>query len=115
MSTTCCNPHSGTFLQLYGADGCIELNGDTIEAWKVKGITAEEEIAVKEKYANGGAAAVAADPTLVRGHASQVNDIIEAVVEDRDPQIGPMEAIKAVRIINAVYESSRTGRIIRFD
>lgn len=115
VSTTCCNPNRGTYVQVYGADGCIELNGDTIDAWKVKGITPEEEKAMQEKYADGGAAAVAADPTLVRGHASQVNDMIDAVLQDRDPQVGPMEAIKAVRIINAVYESSRTGQIIRFD
>ncbi len=115
VSTTCCNPSRGTFVQIYGSDGCIELNGDKVDAWKIKGITPDEENAVKEKYANGNAAAVQADPTLVIGHASQVNDIIDAVIYDRDPQIGPMEAVKAVRIINAVYESSRTGKIIRFD
>lgn len=114
VSTTCCNPDRGTFLQIYGSDGCIELRHDVIESWKVKGITPEEETAMLEKYADGGAAAVAADPTLVTGHASQVNDIIDAVIEDRDPKICPMEAIKAVRIINAVYESSRTGNVIRF-
>jgi len=114
VSTTCCKPNRGTYVQIYGADGCIELNGDNIEAWKIKGITPEEEAAMMEKYANGAAAAVAADPTLVSGHASQVNDMIDAVINDRDPQVGPMEAIKAVRIINAVYESSRTGKIITF-
>jgi len=115
VSTTCCNPNRGTYIQVYGADGCIELNGDNVEAWKPAGFTAEEEAAVIEKYAKGNASAVAADPTLVVGHASQVNDMIDAVINDRDPQVGPMEAVKAVRIINAVYESSRTGKIIYFD
>nr|MBQ4319011.1 Gfo/Idh/MocA family oxidoreductase [Clostridia bacterium] len=115
VSTTCCNPQRGTYIQLYGADGTIELNGDKVEAWKPAGYTPEEETAIIEKYNKGNAAAVAADPTLVVGHASQVNDMIDAVINDRDPQVGPMEAIKAVRIINAVYESSRTGKIIYFD
>jgi len=115
VSTTCCNPHRGTFIQIYGSNGCVELNGDNIDAWKITGLSEEEETALCEKYANGGAAAVAADPTLVTGHASQVNDMIDAVINDRDPQVGPMEAIKAVRIIRAVYESSRTGKTIYFD
>jgi len=115
VSTTCCNPNRGTYIQVYGADGCIELNGDKVEAWKPAGVTAEEEAAIIAKYDKGNAAAVAADPTLVIGHASQVNDMIDAVINDRDPQVGPMEAMKAVRIINAVYESSRTGKVIYFD
>ena len=86
-----------------------------IEEEEAARIAAEEEAAIIAKYDKGNAAAVAADPTLVIGHASQVNDMIDAVINDRDPQVGPMEAMKAVRIINAVYESSRTGKVIYFD
>jgi len=115
ISSTCCKPNRGTFIQLYGSDGSIELKDDNIDLWKPANITPEEEEAVLKMYEGGGAAAVAADPTLVTGHASQVNDIIDAVVNDREPKIMPLEAIKAVRIINAVYESSRTGKVIYFD
>ncbi len=115
VSTTCCNPSRGTFMQVYGADGCFEITGETFDTWKPSGITPEEEKTMIEKYANGNTAAIAATPGLVLGHASQVNDMIDAVINDRDPQVGPLEAIKAVRIINAVYESSRTGKVIYFD
>ncbi|MBE6551545.1 MAG: Gfo/Idh/MocA family oxidoreductase [Ruminococcaceae bacterium] len=115
VSTTCCNPSRGTFMQVYGADGCFEITGETFDAWKPAGVTPEEEKAMIEKYAHGNTAAIASTPGLVLGHASQVNDMIDAVINDRDPQVGPLEAIKAVRIINAVYESSRTGKVIYFD
>ena len=115
VSTTCCNPERGTFIQVYGADGTIEINGDVLQAWKTVDSTPESAAAMLEKYAKGNAALVAADPTLAVGHKSQVDDMIDAVVNDRDPQVGPMEAVKAVRIINAVYESSRTGKIVYFD
>jgi len=50
----------------------------------------------------------------VRGHAWQLQDMVDAVRFDRDPMVGPMEATKAVQIINAVYESARTGKEIVF-
>lgn len=115
VSTTCCNPEGGTLIQVYGADGTIEVDGDVLQKWKTADSTPESEAEMLEKYATGNASLVAADPTLAVGHQSQVDDMIDAVVNDRDPQIGPMEGIKAVRIINAVYESSRTGKTVYFD
>ena len=41
--------------------------------------------------------------------------LADAVIEGKDPQILPMEAIKSVRIVNAIYESARTGKTIYFD
>ena len=43
-----------------------------------------------------------------------VEDMICAVLEDRDPAILPTEAMKSVRIVNAVYESAKTGKTIVF-
>ena len=40
--------------------------------------------------------------------------MIDAVKFGHDPMIMPLEATKAVRIINAVYESARTGKEIFF-
>lgn len=73
-----------------------------------------EEAEVLSKYAGNGSAA-ALDPTLCTGHASMVENMISAVKNDCDPQILPMEAIKSVRIVNAVYESARTGKTVYFD
>ena len=50
------------------------------------------------------------DPVKVRGHALRVHDMIDAVYYDRDPLITPREAIKSVAIVNAIYESARTGK-----
>ena len=45
----------------------------------------------------------------VGGHPFHVQDIVHAVLEDRDPYVGPVEAMKALRIILAVYESAKNG------
>ena len=68
-----------------------------------------------EKYGGGNRAAEKNDPTLVTGHASMVENMLDAVINHTDPQILPLEAIKSVRIVNAVYESARTGKTIYFD
>ena len=75
----------------------------------------EEEEEMLEKYGGGNRIAEKKDPMLVTGHASMVENIVDAVLDHKDPQILPLEAIKSVRIVNAVYESARTGKTIYFD
>jgi len=114
ISTTCAYPGMGTELQLTGTEGSIHIDGDKVIAWKLKGErTEEEEAEMKDKF-GGKHASVSADPTVVRGHSFQIQDMVDAVRFGRDPMVGPMEATKAVRIINAVYESARTGQEIVF-
>ena len=114
ISTTCAYPGMGTELQVTGTNGSIHIDGDKVIAWRIKGERMEEEEAeMKEKF-GGKNASVSADPTVVRGHSYQIQDMVDAVRFDRDPMVGPMEATKAVRIINAVYESAKTGEEIVF-
>jgi len=115
ISTTCCHVHRGTYMRVYGADGCFEITGESFDSWKPAGATDADEAEMIAKYAGGNSGAVSANPNLVLGHDSMVNDMIDAVINDRDPQVGPVEAMKAVRIVNAVYESQRTGKAVYFD
>lgn len=114
VSTTCAYPGLNTGIKVYGTKGSIEANGDTLLTWKIEGAPEDEETKMLEAYA-GNSAAAALDPTLCTGHASMVEDMIAAVLDDRDPQILPLEAIKSVRIVNAVYESAKTGKPVLFD
>ena len=114
VSTTCAYPGLNTGIKVYGTKGSIEANGDTLEMWKIEGAGENEEKEMLAQY-SGNSAAAALDPTLCTGHASMVEDMIAAVLDDRDPQILPLEAIKSVRIVNAVYESARTGKPVIFD
>ena len=112
VSSTCCYPGLSTDIQVYGTNGSIEVDGDALKLWKINGGDKLEETDMLEKYGAGNGAAVALDPLLVLGHAVQVEDMISAVIENRDPLIVPLEAIKSVRIINAIYESAKTGKEI---
>ena len=114
-STTCAKPGAGTDIQVVGTNGAIYVDGDRPILWRIAGENwKEEEKEILDAYAGNGSAAWA-DPTLIRGHSFMVQDMIDAIRFDRDPMVGPMEATKAVRIVNAVYESARTGKEIFFD
>ena len=64
------------------------------------------------RYGGGNPAYEAKNPGTLTGHRAVVQDMIDAIRYDHDPQIMPMEAIKAVRIVCAVYESARTGKTV---
>ncbi len=114
ISTTCAYPGISTDIRVYGTDGSMEADQDELKVWKFKDAPEGEEEEMLKKY-SGNAAAAALDPTLCTGHTSVVEDMINAVLDDRDPAILPMEAIKSVKIVNAVYESARTGKTIKFN
>lgn len=118
VSTTCAYPGLTTDIMIYGTDGSIEANGADLLKWKMrlgsKEEEAEEEAKMLARYASNDTAA-SLDPKLCVGHASVVEDIVRAVSTGTDPQILPMEAIKSVRFINAVYESAKTGKTVYFD
>ncbi len=101
--TTSVTPGSGCEVEISGDNGTIGLSGDTITTWKIPG--AEEETA--EAATEG----TASDPTALAatGHVAHVQDLCEAILEDREPAIPGREARRAVELIKAIYKSSREG------
>ncbi len=129
VSSTNCYPGICTDIQLYGTNGSVEADQDVLKTWKFKdfdedfademGIdafdAAEEEEFMLKKYGSGNTGAMDGDTSLLVGHRYMVEDMILAVRDDRDPAILPTEAMKSVRIVNAVYESARTGKTVYFE
>ncbi len=114
VSTTCAYPGLNTGIKIYGSKGSIEADGDRLLRWRFMDEEEGEEAKMLETY-QGNSAAAALDPTLCVGHYSMIEDVVHAVRDNRPPQILPLEAIKSVRIVNAIYESARTGKTIYFD
>jgi len=113
MSTTCAYPGNTTDIQITGTKGSIYVDFDKPLLWRIRGEGMEaEEKRILADYSGGGS--VAADPKVVRGHSFMIQDMVDAVRFDRDPMVSPLEAVKAVKIINAVYESAKTGKEIFF-
>ena len=114
LSTTCCYPGLSTDIQIYGTKGSIELDADVLKLWKIEGEDERDEEDMLDRYGRGNRVACAYEEGLKYGHVTQIEDMVDAIIEDRDPQVTPMEAIKAVRIIEAIYKSARTGETVYF-
>ena len=117
VSTTCAYPGISTEIMLYGTGGSIEADADCLKVWKMKDAEDEdaEEAAMLARYGGGNMTAIPEDSARLFGHDHVVCDMIDAVLDGRDPQIMPADAIKAVKIVCSVYESSKTGKTVYFD
>ena len=82
--------------------------------WKQDGMDERDEEDMLDRYSRGNRIACAYDGSKY-GHVTQIDDMIDAVIENRDPQIMPLESIKTIRIIEAIYKSAKTGETVYFD
>jgi len=114
VSSTCCYPGLSTDIQIYGTKGAVEVNADVLKLWKIEGQDERDEEDMLDRYGRGNRVACAYDGSKY-GHVTQVEDMVDAVIEDRDPQIMPTESMKAVRLIRAIYKSAQTGETVYFD
>lgn len=117
-TTTCCYPGLDQLITIYGNQGSIMKDASKLLAWKVQGEEEKQEeqdmLAVfgpKENKEEG----ISADPMAVSadGHTQIIEDLVEAINDDRDPMIGLESARHAVEIITAIFESGRTGREVK--
>ena len=117
VSTTCAYPGISTEIMIYGTEGAIEADGDTIRSWKFNGSDGEldedGEERMLERYGKGNRCASKFEPEALWGHRYVVEDMILAVKEGRAPDVTPLEAAKSIRIIEAIYESARTGKTVK--
>lgn len=104
--TTSVTPGAGCEVEISGDNGTVGLSGDTITTWKIAG---EEEEEAGEAAEEG----TASDPLALAatGHVAHVQDLCEAIIEDREPAIPGREARRAVELIKAIYKSSREGGV----
>jgi len=112
VSTTCAYPGLSTEICLYGTGGSIEADADCLKTWKLKDAEDEdiEEDRMLSRYGRGNLFAIPEDANRRFGHEHVVEDMICAVIEGRNPEVMPAEAIKAVKIVCAIYESARSGK-----
>lgn len=104
--TTSVTPGYDCRIEVSGDKGTLVLHGDNIDKWDIPG----EEHPLKSGAENVSAAA---DPTALTatGHTHHVQDLCQAIKENRDPEIPGSEARRAVEVIKAIYLSSREGGV----
>jgi predicted dehydrogenase len=107
-------PGTDLRIEIIGDRGSAILAGDQITKWEFADPLPDDEEVLKNEAGEkigGGAADPKAIPT--EGHRRLVEDLVGAIREGRAPMIPGAEARRAVSLILACYESTRTGRAVK--
>ncbi|MFC1714381.1 Gfo/Idh/MocA family protein [Candidatus Poribacteria bacterium] len=114
-TTTCAYPGLSQMAVIHGETGSLAWGEGHMTAWKIQGENMKEEEAEmlslygpKEKRGE----TTSSDPMAVgsSGHVGMIEDMVQAILEDKEPGITIESAKHAVEIVNAIYESGRTGK-----
>jgi UDP-N-acetyl-2-amino-2-deoxyglucuronate dehydrogenase len=121
-ASTCCYPGLAERIEVHGEHGSVILEGDRVKLWQVDPVAAQEG-----QYGGGvmmqptpnlhlsGAGvspATATNDTTHQWdmqHRLQLEDFNRAVIDNREPYITGEMALEPLKIILAIYESSRNG------
>lgn len=105
QGTTSVYPGQDTRFELHGENGSFIFGDQGIQTWELIEGTVERPDG--SELTNPGA-----DPKNISldGHRILIEDMIDSIIENKEPLINGPEARKAVAVIMAIYESSRTGK-----
>ncbi|MGC8717727.1 MAG: Gfo/Idh/MocA family protein [bacterium] len=96
-------------LEFHGIDGSILVDGEKITRWEVPGV----EFILDSQETLGS---TASDPRVdYIGHMLLIQDMIDAIKNNRDPLITGEEGKKALKIILAIYKSSKERKEVYLD
>ncbi|SEN86890.1 Gfo/Idh/MocA family protein [Paenibacillus sp. OV219] len=111
MASTSITPGFPAAIRLYGAEGAIKLSGSSIEHWSVPGYEAPSVFSESPAY--GGVS----DPRSISHlyHQLQLANVIESIESGCQPAVSGGDGFRAIQLIEAVYESSASGKEIRIE
>lgn len=112
-ATTAAFPGSYKRVELVGTEGTVILEENYLHTWEFAQPTAADP-QIKAQFSEVPTVGGVADPMNISdyGHRMQIIDFIQAIDQDREPLVNGAEGKKAVAIIEAIYESAKTGQEI---
>jgi len=105
--TTSVYPAQDTRFEIHGEKGSVIFSDSGFKQWRKVGEDTDTFPDIENEKVGGSD-----NPTSISqsGHNLLIDDMISAILEDRDPMITGESARKAVDLILAIYESARTGK-----
>ncbi len=98
-------------LEIHGSQGNIILEGGKIVEWNSE-TAGNLPMSKKETAPTGSSDPMAIDYRL---HKSQISEIIQHICESQEPIVNGREGLKSVAVIEAIYESAKTGKQVFID
>lgn len=107
LASTSIQPGFPQSVHLYGEQGTVAIEGETIVHWTVPDVPQPD-------IASAGLHSGASDPLRISHeyHKWQIADMLESIGGGRKPAITGADGRNAVRLIHAIYDSSRNGKEI---
>lgn len=109
QGTTSIYPGHPRRLEINGDKGSILLQEDIIKEWTIEGMEDGAEVEERESKSRSSS-----DPAAfgIEGHITQITDMVDAINNDRRPFVDQYEGRRPIELILAIYESSKTGKIV---
>ncbi|MEF3312900.1 Gfo/Idh/MocA family oxidoreductase [Paenibacillus sp. GYB004] len=110
MASTSIQPGFAAALNLYGEKGSIKLEGSAITHWTVPGV---EQPDLGENTNYGGVS----DPRSIShvNHRIQLENVIDAIESGKELYLKGIDGLRAVQLVEGIYESSKSGAPIRLE
>ncbi len=101
-------------IELCGELGSISLEDDRIVRWEFREARPEDD-AIRAGGAANALGSGASDPKAINteGHRRQLQDLVDALRENRPPALDGREGRKAVALVAAIYAAAGSGRPVR--
>jgi UDP-N-acetyl-2-amino-2-deoxyglucuronate dehydrogenase len=124
VATTAAYPGLTARIGVHGDRGSAIVDNDELRYFHAAGEEQEgdaygggdnqaEQVVKRYGEVESGPSAGTDPSSLSMAHREQIQDFVEAVGEGREPSINLEEGRKPLAIIQAIYESARTGRSVR--
>lgn len=101
--------------EIHGTQGTAVVEQDDILKWEFAE-AGEDDQAIRSQFERksentGGAA----DPKAISyvGHRDQLQDLVDAIKENRDPKVDGVDGRKSVEIILAIYQAAWSGQTVK--
>jgi predicted dehydrogenase len=113
-ATTAAYPGFNKRIELCGELGSVILEDDRILSWNFRDARPEDD-GIRAAGQGVDMGSGSSDPTKINfyGHQLQLQDLVDAVREDRHPAVEGREARNAVALIRAVYASAESGAPVK--
>ncbi|QDT12449.1 Gfo/Idh/MocA family protein [Planctomycetes bacterium K23_9] len=113
-ATTTAFPGALKRIEICGSEGTAVLQEEDIHTWQFANETPEDERIRKEMTGKTESGGGAADPSAIghHGHTLLFEDLVNAINNDTSPSIDGHEGRRSVEVIEGIYESAKSGKII---
>jgi UDP-N-acetyl-2-amino-2-deoxyglucuronate dehydrogenase len=102
-------------IEIMGTEGTAILQESDLIKWQFEQEHSDDAVIRNKFSGNGTSHGGVSNPADISfaGHQRQIEDMIEAVETNGKPFIDATEGRKSVEIVLAIYESARSGRMVR--